>query len=78
MKKIKKQHEVALQRYPCTCPHCKKKIIIRHLWFERIGQKIILECNYCGGSIKVKVVGPLLSNFVIEGFDPRENVRIEK
>lgn len=78
MKKEPKRSKVYLECCPWTCPHCQKEIMIRDLTFERIGQSIILECNYCKGSIKVKVVGPLLSNFIIEAFYPRENVRIEK
>ncbi len=77
-KKIKKQHEVILKRNPCICPHCNKEIIIKDVTIEQIGQKILIPCCHCKGLIRIKIIGPLLSNFIIEEYNPREGIRIEK
>ena len=76
--KKKKRHEVVIEAYPCKCPYCNQQITIRFVTIEEIGQKILMPCCHCKRSIRIRIVGPLLSNFVIEKYDSRENIRIEK
>lgn len=79
MKRKKQQnYKIILEKCPYTCPHCNRKIIIKQVTIYEIGQKILIPCYHCKGLIRIKIVGPLLSDFVIQEYNTKENIRIEK
>ena len=73
-----KKNEVIIEKWPIICPHCNKDIVIRYVTIERMGQKILIPCCNCKGLIGIKIVGPLLSDFVLEKYNSKENISIEK
>lgn len=77
-KKNQKKHDVILKNCPYTCPHCNKEIVIKDVTIGHIGQKILIPCCYCKKFIRIRIVGPLLSNFIIEQYNDKENIAIEK